>query len=163
MSFSWKVTGWALVLFFSILIIPLSFANSKTMNESPHQQLKNGEFSVDVQCPEGMVLVKKSFISVACVTPPTAHLLVKRGWGIEIPSGVMLDPVVKNNKVAVVVITKGKPTNEDLSFVKQLGGEIIVNHTNAKGFGAFIPIDKLWIVENAPRVIDIELDHAATS
>jgi len=133
------------------------------MNESPHQQLKNGEFSFDVQCPEGMVLVKKSFISVACVKPQTAHLLVKRGWGIEIPSGVMLDPVVKNNKIAVVVVTKGKPTNEDLSFVKQLGGELIVNHTSTKGFGAFIPIDKLWTVENAPRVIDIELDQTATS
>src|SRR6267143_3781748 len=97
----------ALLLALSISILHSSFADSITV-PSPLVQLKNGEFANSVQCTTGMVLVKKSFISVACVKPQTAESLVKRGWGTII-SSYKPDITPKGNMLPVTVQTNGAP------------------------------------------------------
>ncbi|GEM_PF-3843882 len=127
---------------------------------SPLKQLKNGEFAITVQCPAGMVLMKKSFISVACVRQQTADSLVKRNWGVIIQSINKTELVTKGNMISIFIGTSGKPIDDDYIFVKRLGGDITYNFTIMNGFTAYIPKENLWTLENNPRVIDVNPDIA---
>ena len=56
---------------------------------SPLKQLKSGILAKDLQCRQGLVLIKNSHTdSAACVKPVTAQKLVERGWGTIVTSPI---------------------------------------------------------------------------
>lgn len=68
--------------FYSQALYNVTFAQPLTPNPPLQQVRQYGIPAQDVTCPQGMVLMKRSFDnSPACVKPDTAQKLVERGWG----------------------------------------------------------------------------------
>lgn len=69
---------------------------------SPLKQLKSGILAKDLQCRQGLVLIKNLHTdSVACVKPVTAQKLVERGWGTIVTSPIPIPTSCPTGKTMV--------------------------------------------------------------
>jgi hypothetical protein len=142
----------------SILMTHSSFATINQDILSPLQQMKNGEVPYSVICANGLVLIEKlsQFTSV-CVKPDTADKLVKRGWG-KLISYAEFKPITNGTMISIIVMLKNPVTNEDILFIKNLGGKVTSKWTHINGYATTIPKDKLWLLELNPNVVHIGPD-----
>jgi hypothetical protein len=135
----------------------------KTINEtelSPLRQMKNGILPHSVVCESGYVLVKKmSDPFTACMSQETANKIVNRGWGKIIEHQTAL-PMRIGGMVQVIVVFKEKPTDNDTTFIKHLGGIIDSELSNLNAFAVNITEDKLWSLEQYQKIIDVVPDIA---